>query len=112
MSGKQQDEFLELLGIKIPLDASDNKWSLQIYPRTLSILAQVIIVYNFNTSYIKFLIIFILSKVLLKKPISERDELSMYIWQNMINALSSLINRPQSSNDDFEGNCILTFKNN
>ncbi|XP_026807089.1 E3 ubiquitin-protein ligase UBR4 isoform X1 [Rhopalosiphum maidis] len=80
LSGKQQDEFLELLGIKIPQDALDSKWSLQIYPRTLSILAQV----------------------LLKKPITERDELSMFIWQNMINALGSLINRPRSSNDDFE----------
>lgn len=54
LSGKQQDEFLELLGIKIPLDALDSKWSLQIYPRTLSILAQVNIVYNFNNYYIKF----------------------------------------------------------
>lgn len=41
LSGKQQDEFLELMGIKIPIDALDSKWSLQIYPRTLSILAQV-----------------------------------------------------------------------
>lgn len=41
LSGKQQDEFLELMGIKIPQDASDSKWPLQIYPRTLAILAQV-----------------------------------------------------------------------
>jgi len=41
LSEKQQDVFLELLGIKIPLDALGSKWSLQIYPRTLSILAQV-----------------------------------------------------------------------
>jgi len=52
LSGKQQDEFLELLGIKIPQDALDSKWSLQIYPRTLSILAQVNILCKFNTNYI------------------------------------------------------------
>lgn len=46
LSEKQQDEFLELLGIKIPLDALGNKWPLQIYPRTLSILAQVNILYS------------------------------------------------------------------
>lgn len=35
---------------------------------------------------------------------SERDELSMYIWQNLINSLSSIIEYPPSSNEDFEGN--------
>lgn len=38
---------------------------------------------------------------------SERDELSMYIWQNVINALSIIIEYPASSNEDFEGNFIL-----
>lgn len=45
LSGQQQDEFLELMGIKIPQDTSDSKWALQIYPRTLAILAQVYILY-------------------------------------------------------------------
>jgi len=54
LSEKQQDVFLELLGIKIPLDALGSKWSLQIYPRTLSILAQVNILYKSSTYYIKF----------------------------------------------------------
>ncbi|VVC25973.1 Hypothetical protein CINCED_3A011321 [Cinara cedri] len=80
LSGIQQDAFLELMKIKIPLDASGSKWSLQIYPRTLAILAQV----------------------LLKKTMSERDELSMYIWQNMINALNNIIENPTSSNEHFE----------
>lgn len=49
LSGKQQDEFIELLGIKIPQDTVDKKWPLQIYPRTLAILAQVhILYYNLN----------------------------------------------------------------
>lgn len=42
--------------------------------------------------------------MLLKKPLSERDELSMNIWQNLINALSNIIEYPATSNDDFEGN--------
>lgn len=41
LSENKQNEFLELMKIKIPIDASDSKWSLQIYPRTLAILAQV-----------------------------------------------------------------------
>lgn len=38
---------------------------------------------------------------------SERDELSMYIWQNLINALSIIIE--YSSNEDFEGNFVVIF---
>lgn len=41
LTENQQDKFLELMKIKIPLDASGSNWSLQIYPRTLAILAQV-----------------------------------------------------------------------
>lgn len=41
LTNTQQDELLELMGIKIPQDALGSKWSLQIYPRTLAILAQV-----------------------------------------------------------------------
>lgn len=41
LSEAQQDEFLELMGVKIPQDALGSKWSLQIYPRTLAIIAQV-----------------------------------------------------------------------
>lgn len=59
LSGKQQDEFLELIGIKIPLNALGNNWPLQIYPRTLAILAQVIIIShnieNYSVQYIKCL---------------------------------------------------------
>ncbi|XP_025419971.1 protein purity of essence-like [Sipha flava] len=80
LSGKQQDEFIELMGIKIPQDTVGKKWPLQIYPRTLAILVQV----------------------LLKKPIIEKDESSMFIWQNLINALSSIIEYPSNSNEDFE----------
>lgn len=43
LSGQQQDEFLELMGIKVPQGPTDKKWPLQIYPRTLAILAQVYI---------------------------------------------------------------------
>lgn len=38
---------------------------------------------------------------------SERDELSMYIWHHLINTLCSIIEYPPSSNEDFEGNFIL-----
>jgi len=31
----------------------------------------------------------------------------MYIWQNMINALSRIINSSQSSNEDIEGNFVF-----
>lgn len=48
LSEKQQDIFLQLIGIKIPLETSDDKWPLQIYPRALAILAQVIIFTKFN----------------------------------------------------------------
>lgn len=41
LSEKQQDEFIELLGVKIPQDTVGKGWSLQIYPRTLAILALV-----------------------------------------------------------------------
>lgn len=41
LSGKQQDEFLELMGVQIPQDAVGCKWFLQIYPRILAIIAQV-----------------------------------------------------------------------
>lgn len=41
LSEDQQDEFLELLKIKIPFDPSESVWPLQIYPRTLAILSQV-----------------------------------------------------------------------
>lgn len=40
-----QDEFLRLLGLRVPVITSDDKWLLQIYPRSLAILAQVCIVY-------------------------------------------------------------------
>lgn len=43
LSGNQQNEFLELMGIQIPQDVVGCKWFLQIYPRTLAILAQVYI---------------------------------------------------------------------
>jgi hypothetical protein len=46
LSGKQQDEFIELMGIKIPQDTVGKKWPLQIYPRTLAILVQVHILYH------------------------------------------------------------------
>jgi len=35
---------------------------------------------------------------------SERDELSMFIWHNLINALSTIIEYPALSNEDFDGN--------
>lgn len=53
LSVTQQDEFLELMGIKIPQDASDNKWALQIYPRTLAVLAQVHILYFYSLLFFK-----------------------------------------------------------
>lgn len=34
---------------------------------------------------------------------SERDELSMYIWQNLINVLSRIIEYPACSIEEFEG---------
>jgi hypothetical protein len=46
----------------------------------------------------------------LKKPIIEKDESSMFIWQNLINALSSIIEYPSNSNEDFEGNFFIHFK--
>lgn len=48
LSGIQQDEFLELMGVKIPQDDSGCTWSLQIYPRTLAVLAQVCFVFHLN----------------------------------------------------------------
>lgn len=35
---------------------------------------------------------------------TEKDILSMHIWQCMINSLSNIIEHPESSNDNFEGN--------
>ncbi|XP_050533339.1 E3 ubiquitin-protein ligase UBR4 [Daktulosphaira vitifoliae] len=76
----QQNELLELIGITIPLGIENNKWPLQIYPRTLAILAQV----------------------LLKKNMAERDELSVQIWKNLIYTLSNIIKYPANTLEDFE----------
>lgn len=39
----------------------------------------------------------------MKKPLPERDELCMNVWQNLINALSNLVEHPASGNEDLEG---------
>lgn len=51
LSGKQQDEFLALMDIQIPQDALGSKWPLQIYSRTLAILAQVSILYHYLLNF-------------------------------------------------------------
>lgn len=42
----------------------------------------------------------------MKKPIIEKDKSSMYIWHNLINALSSIIEYPSNSIEYFEGNSL------
>lgn len=34
---------------------------------------------------------------------TEKDILSMHIWQSMINSLSNIIEHPASSHENFEG---------
>lgn len=43
LSTELQDEFLRLLGLRVPLNISGDKWLLQMYPRSLAILTQVCI---------------------------------------------------------------------
>jgi len=42
----------------------------------------------------------------LKKLPEERDEISLNIWHNLINALGRVIKHPAKGYEDFEGNFV------
>jgi len=52
LSSELQDEFLRLLGLRVPVNTSSDKWLLQMYPRSLAILAQVCGLYQHLLDFI------------------------------------------------------------
>lgn len=79
--------FLNHLGVSPWNTDAPHAWPLQVYPRTLSVLAQV----------------------LLLRPQNEKEASVISIWHRLVNTLiENVLNSPQTSTDiDNEGNNML-----